>query len=58
MSKTAIRTLELQALEALRQAAEPGSTQAAKDSCVETALSCMRAVDRLTPKPRARRARK
>jgi len=54
MSKTAIRTLELQALEALRQAAEPGTTQAARESTIETALACMRAIDRLTPKPRKR----
>lgn len=56
MSKTAIRTLELQALEAMKQAAEDGTTQAARESCVETAIACMRAIARLTPKPR-RRAR-
>ncbi|HSE01053.1 MAG TPA: hypothetical protein VLB72_10005 [Burkholderiales bacterium] len=57
MSKTAIRTLELQALEALRQAAEDGTTQAARESCIETALACMRAIARLTPpKPRRRRS--
>lgn len=54
MSKAAIKTLELQALEALRQAAEDGTTQAARESCFETALACMRAVARLTPKPRKR----
>jgi len=54
VSKTAIKTLELQALEAMRQAAEDGTTQAAKDSCVETAIACMRAIERLTPKPRKR----
>lgn len=38
---SAIRTLELQALEALRQAAEPGATEAAKKSCLDTALAVM-----------------
>lgn len=54
MSRTAIKTLELQALEAMRQAAEDGTTQAARDSCIETAIACMRAIERLSPKPRKR----
>lgn len=58
MSKSAIKTLELQALEALRQAAEDGTTEAARKSTIETALACMKAVARLQPKPKPRRARR
>lgn len=57
MSKSAIRTLELQALEALRQAAEDGATEAQRKSTIETALACMKAVARLQPKPKPRRKR-
>lgn len=57
MSKAAIKTLELQALEALRQAVEPGTTTAARDSCVQTALDAMRGAELLRPKPRAKRKR-
>lgn len=52
MSAQAIKTLELQALEALRQAAEPGTTEAAKAACIETALSAARGAEMLRPKPR------
>jgi hypothetical protein len=55
MSKAAIRTLELQCLEAMRQYAEPGTTAAAKQSCVETAVAAMRGVAALQPKPRKAR---
>lgn len=55
MSAAAIKTLELQALEALRQAAEPGTTKAAQESCFETALASIRAAERLRPKPRKKK---
>lgn len=58
MSQAAIRTLERQALEAIRQAAEDGATEAVKKSCFETALACMRAVARLQPQPKPRRSRR
>lgn len=52
MSASAIKTLERQALEALRQAAEDGATEAVRKSTIETALACMRAVARLQPPPK------
>lgn len=56
MSKAAIKTLELQALEALRQAVEHGTTSAARESCMQTALDAMRGADLLRPKPRKKRS--
>lgn len=58
MSQSAIKTLERQALEALRQAAEDGATDAARKSTIETALACMRAVARLQPPPKKPRSRR
>jgi hypothetical protein len=58
MAKAAIKTLELQALEALRQAAEHGTTSAARESCLETALSAMRGAELLRPRPRAKKKRR
>jgi hypothetical protein len=57
MSQAAIKTLERQALEALRQAAEEGATEGVRKSTIETALACMRAVARLQPPPKPRRRR-
>lgn len=60
MSQSAIKTLERQALEALRQAAEDDATEASRKSTIETALACMRAVARLKPaaQPSAARRRR
>jgi hypothetical protein len=58
VSKSAIRTLERQALEAMRQAAEPGCSAAAQKSCLETAISAMRSVKELQHQPRRKAKRK
>lgn len=58
MSAGAIKTLERQALEALRQAVEPGTTDAAQRGCIETALAAARAAEMLRPKPRPKSKRR
>lgn len=58
MNAAAIKTLELQALEALRQAVEPGTTEAALKNNVEAALTAMRGAQMLRPKARAKRKKR